>query len=156
MCHQDQSKEGAHAFTEESYHIEREVHRWTLAWLLQAGVLKNDGWNCTAVAVWSGVRRAAIAAGRRFIVFLGDGFFPVNVPNALKMVPEFCRIFCATDSPTQIVLAQNEQGHCILGIVDGLSPKGIEDENEIKWKKGFLRKIGCKLRCDGGTLPQQV
>lgn len=87
----------------------------------------------------------AIGAGHSFIVFLGDGFFPVNVLNTLKTVPEVCRIFCATANPTEVVLAGTETGRGILGVVDGFSPKGIEDEGEIKWRKDLLRKIGYKL-----------
>src|SRR3990172_7614141 len=41
----------------------------------------------------------AIAAGHSFILFLAEGFFPVNVLNTLKMVSEVCRIFCATANP---------------------------------------------------------
>src|SRR5271157_5561654 len=74
----------------------------------------------------------AIGAGHSFIVFLGDGFFPLNVLNTLKMVPEVCRIFCATANPTEVVLAETDQGRGILGVVDGFSPKGVEDEAEIK------------------------
>src|SRR5579871_1285107 len=88
---------------------------------------------------------AAIGAGHSFIVFLGDGFFPLNVLNTLKMVPEVCRIFCTSANPTEVILAEMEQGRGILGVVDGFSPKGVEDEGEIKWRKEFLRKIGYKL-----------
>jgi adenosine/AMP kinase len=88
---------------------------------------------------------AAVGAGHSFIVFLGNGFYPLNVLNTLKMVPEVCRIFCATANPTEVVLAETEQGRGILGVVDGFSPKGIEDEGEIKWRKDFLRQIGYKL-----------
>jgi len=88
---------------------------------------------------------SAIAAGHSFIVFLGEGFYPLNVLNALKMVPEVCRIFCATANPTEVVLAETEQGRGILGVVDGSSPKGVEDEGEIGWRKDFLRQIGYKL-----------
>lgn len=87
----------------------------------------------------------AIGAGHSFIVFLGDGFFPVNVLNALKLVPEVCRIFCATANPTEVVVAQTEQGRGILGVVDGASPLGVEAEADIAWRKGFLRQIGYKL-----------
>ncbi len=86
----------------------------------------------------------AIAAGHTFIVFLGEGFYPVNVLNTIKMVPEVCRIFCATANPTEVVVAETEQGRGILGVVDGSQPKGIEDEAEINWRKDFLRKIGYK------------
>ena len=87
----------------------------------------------------------AIGAGHSFIIFLGDGFYPLNVLNTLKMVPEVCRLFCATANPTEVILAETEQGRGILGVVDGFSPKGVEDEGEIKWRKEFLRKIGYKL-----------
>ncbi len=86
----------------------------------------------------------AIAAGHSFILFLAEGFFPVNVLNAVKMVPEVCRIFCATANPTEVVVAQTEQGRGILGVIDGFSPRGVEDEAEIKWRKDFLRTIGYK------------
>ena len=87
----------------------------------------------------------AVGAGHHFFVFLAEGFFPLNVLNALKSVPEVCRIFCATANPTEVVVATTEQGRAILGVVDGLPPKGIEDEAEIAWRKGFLRRIGYKL-----------
>lgn len=88
---------------------------------------------------------SSIGAGHSFIIFLGAGFFPVNVLNTLKMVPEVCRIFCATANPTEVILAETEQGRGVLGVIDGSSPKGIEDEAEISWRKNFLRQIGYKL-----------
>lgn len=87
----------------------------------------------------------AIAAGHSFIIFLGEGFYPVNVLNTIKMVPEVCRIFCATANPTEVIVAESEQGRGILGVVDGFPPQGIEDEGEIAWRKDLLRKIGYKL-----------
>jgi hypothetical protein len=87
----------------------------------------------------------ALGAGHTFIVFLGDGFFPLNVLNALKMVPEVCRIFCATANPTEVVIAQTDQGRAILGVVDGASPKGVEAEADVAWRKNLLRQIGYKL-----------
>jgi hypothetical protein len=87
----------------------------------------------------------AIAAGHTFIVFLGKGFYPVNVLNTIKAVPEVCRIFCATANPAEVVLAETEQGRGVLGVVDGFQPKGIEDQAEIDWRKDLLRKIGYKL-----------
>ena len=104
---------------------------------------------------WSGTEPAmialaiknaqAIGAGHSFIVFLGEGFFPVNVLNALKTVPEVCRIFCATANPTDVIIAVTDQGRGILGVVDGLAPQGIEGEADIAWRKGFLRQIGYKF-----------
>ncbi len=86
----------------------------------------------------------AIGAGHSFIIFLGEGFFPINVLNAVKDVPEVARIFCATANPTQVIVAQSEQGRGILGVIDGGSPLGVEDEDGIAWRKGFLRQIGYK------------
>jgi adenosine/AMP kinase len=86
----------------------------------------------------------ALAAGHAFIIFLKDGF-PVNILNAVKAVPEVCRVFCATANPVEVVVAETEQGRGILGVVDGLKSKGIESENDIRWRKDFLRKIGYKL-----------
>ncbi len=87
----------------------------------------------------------ALAAGHSFIVFLGEGFYPLNVLNAIKGVPEVARIFCATANPTQVVIAESEQGRGILGVIDGFSPKGIEDEAGISWRKGLLRRFGYKF-----------
>ncbi len=86
----------------------------------------------------------AIGAGHSFILFLGDGYFPINVLNAIKMTPEVCRVFCATANPTQVLVAESEQGRGILGVIDGSTPLGIEDEAEVAWRKGFLRMIGYK------------
>lgn len=103
---------------------------------------------------WSGTDEAmialakenalAIGAGHSFILFLGEGYFPINVLNAIKQVPEVCRIYCATANPTEVILAETELGRGILGVVDGNSPVGVEDEEDIAWRKGFLRMIGYK------------
>jgi adenosine/AMP kinase len=87
----------------------------------------------------------AIAAGHSFILFLGEGFYPVNILQTVKRVPEVCRIFCATANPTEVLIAETEQGRGIVGVVDGFPPQGIEDEAEIAWRKGLLRQIGYKL-----------
>ena len=87
----------------------------------------------------------AIGAGHSFIVFLAEGFFPINVLNVLKNVPEVAQIYCATANPTEVILAQTELGRGVLGVIDGASPKGIEDESGINWRKNLLRKIGYKF-----------
>lgn len=86
----------------------------------------------------------AIGAGHSFILFLGAGFYPINVLNAIKTLPEVARIFCATANPTQVLIAETEQGRGILGVVDGFRPLGIEDEAGQAWRKNFLRAIGYK------------
>jgi len=87
----------------------------------------------------------ALSAGHSFIVFLGAGFFPVSMLNAIKMVPEVCRVFCATANPVEVVIAETDQGRGILGVIDGGKSKGIEDQAGIAWRKELLRKIGYKL-----------
>lgn len=88
---------------------------------------------------------SAIGAGHSFILFLGQGFYPINVLKAVQAVPEVCTVFCATANPTQVIIAHSEQGRGIIGVIDGYSPKGIEGEEDIHWRKGFLRQIGYKL-----------
>ena len=87
----------------------------------------------------------AISAGHAFIIFLGEGFYPINVLNALKMVPEVCHIYCATANPTQVVIAESDQGRGIMGVIDGFPPKGVEDQQGITWRRNLLRMIGYKL-----------
>ena len=87
----------------------------------------------------------AIGAGHSFIVFLDNGFYPINVLNAIKALPEVCRVFCATANPVEVLVAETEQGRGILGVVDSSSPLGLEAEEDIAWRKGFLRMIGYKL-----------
>jgi adenosine/AMP kinase len=85
----------------------------------------------------------ALSAGHSFILFLKN-VYPINVLNAIKMIPEVCHIFCATANPTQVILAETEQGRAILGVIDGELSKGIEGEADIAWRKDFIRKIGYK------------
>ena len=88
------------------------------------------------------VRNAlAVGAGHSFVVFLREGF-PVNVLNALKQVPEVCRIYCATANPVEVVVGKTGQGRAILGVVDGSSPKGVESEDDVAARKELLRQLG--------------
>jgi adenosine/AMP kinase len=86
----------------------------------------------------------ALSAGHVFIVFLGNAF-PINVLNAVKNVPEVCRIFCATANPVEVVVAETEQGRGVLGVVDGEKSKGIETEEDAEHRRAFLRQIGYKV-----------
>ncbi len=85
-----------------------------------------------------------IAAGHSFILFLGEGFYPINILHALHRVPEIVNLFCATANPTEVVIAETEMGRGILGVIDGFKPQGIEGEEDITWRKNFLRAIGYK------------
>jgi len=87
---------------------------------------------------------SAISAGHSFIIFLGDGFYPLNILNTIKMIPEVCRIFCATANPSEIIVAETDQGRGIMGVIDGFHTRDIEDENKIMERKALLRKIGYK------------
>ncbi len=86
----------------------------------------------------------AVGAGHSFFIFLTGGF-PVNILNAVKAVPEVCGLYCATANPAEVVVAETAQGRAILGVVDGVRTKGVEDAEGIAWRKGFLRQIGYKL-----------
>jgi adenosine/AMP kinase len=84
-----------------------------------------------------------LSAGHSFIMFMKD-LFPINVLNAIKNVPEVCQIFCASANPVEVIIAETELGRGIIGVIDGFKSKGIEDEQDIKIRKEFLRKIGYK------------
>jgi adenosine/AMP kinase len=85
----------------------------------------------------------ALGCGHTFVLVLQNAY-PINVLHAIRNVPEVCSIFCATANPVEIVVAQSEQGCGVLGVIDGSSPKGVEDEADIAWRHDFLRKIGYK------------
>ena len=87
----------------------------------------------------------AIGAGHTFVLHLADGVYPINVLNALKAVPEVCRIFCATANPLEVIVAETELGRGVLGVVDGQTPIGVEDAEGVAWRTGLLRAIGYKL-----------
>jgi hypothetical protein len=85
-----------------------------------------------------------IGAGHTFNILLMDAF-PINILNAIKMCQEVCSIYCATANPVEVILAQSEQGRGVLGVIDGSSPKGIEKEDGVAWRKELLRKFKYKL-----------
>lgn len=87
----------------------------------------------------------ALSAGHSFILFLGEGFFPVNVLKVVQGVPEVCRIFCATANPTEVIIAETDQGRGILGVIDGMKTTGLETEKDIAERKQLLRKFGYKF-----------
>lgn len=87
----------------------------------------------------------ALSAGHSFILFLGEGFYPINVLNTVQNVPEVARIFCATANPTEVIVAETDLGRGILGVIDGFASKGVEDDEGIAWRTNFLRMIGYKL-----------
>jgi uncharacterized protein len=87
---------------------------------------------------------AAVAAGHSFFVFLENGY-PVHVLNALKAVPEVCRLYAATANAVQVVVAETELGRGILGVVDGEPPLGVESADDVADRTRLLRDLGYKL-----------
>lgn len=85
-----------------------------------------------------------VGAGHTFVILMKE-VYPINVINAVKMCPEVCSLYCATANPTEVIIAETELGKGVLGIVDGLSPKGVEKEGDRKERKDLLRKISYKL-----------
>jgi adenosine/AMP kinase len=86
-----------------------------------------------------------IGAGHVFAIFIREAF-PINVLNSIKMCPEVCRIYCATANPLEVVVAGTEQGRGIMGVIDGSSPKGIEQEADKSARKALLRNFGYKVK----------
>ncbi len=84
-----------------------------------------------------------IGAGHSFFIVLRDTF-PINVLPVLRTVPEVCNITCATANPVQVVIAESDQGRGVLGVIDGASPSGVEDDEGIAWRKDLLRTFGYK------------
>ena len=86
---------------------------------------------------------SVLAAGHTFVIVLKDGY-PINILNRIQQTPEVCSIFCATANPVEVIVAQTEQGRGILGVIDGFSPKGVEGDADLAWRRDLLRKIGYK------------
>ncbi len=87
----------------------------------------------------------AVGAGHSFVLLLGEGFFPINVLNALRMVPEICTIFCATANPVDAIVVATEAGRGIAGVIDGSPPVGVEGAGDVASRKDLLRSFGYKL-----------
>ncbi|MFH0828154.1 MAG: adenosine-specific kinase [Candidatus Omnitrophota bacterium] len=92
----------------------------------------------------AGENALSLGCGHSFIILMRDSY-PINVLLALKNVPEVCNIFCATANPVEVIVAESESGRGIIGVIDGAKPKGIENNEDIAWRKDILRKFGYKL-----------
>ncbi len=107
-----------------------------------------------ALVRWSGnddelldlARRNALAlsAGHVFLILM-RGAFPINVLNEVKRVPEVCGIYCATANPVQVIVAETEQGRGVLGVIDGVTTKGVETAADVAERRDLLRRFGYKL-----------
>ena len=49
--------------------------------------------------------------------------------------------FCATANPVEVVVAETDQGRGLLGVIDGLCPKGIEGEDDVAWREEFAAAV---------------
>lgn len=107
-----------------------------------ACLTRVDG-NDEAMRAAATAAASAIGAGHTFVLYLRNAY-PINVLNRIKDCPEVCRIFCATANPLQVVVATSEQGRGVLGVIDGSSPAGVEQDADREWRVGFLKKIGYK------------
>jgi len=86
----------------------------------------------------------SLSSGHAFIILM-DGGFPIHVLNAIKQVPEVCRIFCATANQVEVVISETSLGRGIMGVIDGSASKGMENEDDVRARKELLRGIGYKL-----------
>lgn len=92
----------------------------------------------------AGENALSLGCGHSFIILMRDSY-PISVLSTLKNVPEVCNIFCATANPVEVIVAESESGRGIMGVIDGSKPKGVENNEDIAWRKDILRKFGYKL-----------
>lgn len=84
-----------------------------------------------------------VGAGHSFFIALKDAY-PINILNAIRNVPEVCSIFCASANEVDVIIAENDNGRGIVGVIDGEKPKGVETDKDVSERRDFLRKIGYK------------
>ncbi|HMK53624.1 MAG TPA: adenosine-specific kinase [Methanobacteriaceae archaeon] len=100
--------------------------------------------NNTKLENLAGEKMLEISCGHSFIIFLKNAF-PINVTRSIQSVPEVVNLFCATANPVQVLIVETEQGRGIIGVVDGFKPVQLESEEDVAWRKKFVRDIGYKF-----------
>ena len=105
-------------------------------------LVRFDGTDQEAMALARDLA-VSLAAGHSFVVML-RGAFPINVLNRIKAVEEVATVFCATSNDLSVLISEAGGGKGIVGVVDGVSPKGVETEEDRSERRDFLRKIGYK------------
>jgi len=105
-------------------------------------LVRKDG-NSEELVEYAVKAAVNIGAGHVFVIFIKEGF-PVNILPSIKATREVARVFCATANPLEVLVAETEQGRGVIGVVDGFSPKGVENEEDIQERKELLRKFGYK------------
>ena len=118
--------------------------RFGLAFCEASGpcLIRTEG-NDEALLEAAAANAERIGAGHVFVLLL-RGAYPINLLNAIKQCPEVCQVFCATANPVQVLVATRAQGRGVVGVVDGASPRGREDEQAKQERRDFLRRIGYK------------
>ena len=86
----------------------------------------------------------AVGAGHLFVLLIQQAY-PINVLARVRDCFEVCSIYCATANPVEVIVAQSSQGRGIMGVIDGSAPKGVENTDQAKQRREFVRKIGYKL-----------
>lgn len=120
--------------------------KWGLAFNEASGpcLTRCEGNDPALVADAAACARAS-GAGHTFYLVIGSGAYPINVLDRIKACPEVCRIFAATANPLELIVARTDQGAGIMGVIDGSSPKGVEDETAKAERRAMLRRFGYKF-----------
>ena len=84
-----------------------------------------------------------VACGHTFLIMLRNTF-PISILNSIKNCMEVGGIFASTANPLSVIVYRTEQGGSILGVVDGYSPLGVENDQDKEKRRDLLRKIGYK------------
>ncbi|MDA4124192.1 MAG: adenosine-specific kinase [Thaumarchaeota archaeon] len=99
----------------------------------------SDGRSIRLAREWA----LKIGAGHSFAIVL-NGAFPINVLNRVKAVDEVVGVYCATSNAVTVLVAETRQGRGVLGVVDGVAPRGHESKTDRRERHALLRKIGYK------------
>ena len=85
-----------------------------------------------------------IACGHTFLIFLRNAF-PINLLRDVRACVEVASIYCATANPVTVVVVRNGDSGAVVGVMDGAGPLGVEDGEQARARRAFVRKIGYKL-----------
>jgi len=85
-----------------------------------------------------------LSSGHSFMIMM-DKAFPIQVLKQIQAVPEVCTVYCATANPVQVIIAETPKGRGILGVIDGESPLGFENNQDVLERHQMIRKFGYKL-----------
>lgn len=107
-----------------------------------AQLVRSDG-NDPGLTKMAEESMMRISVGHTFII-LFKGAYPINVMNNVRNVPEVARIYCATSNQLTVLVANAEKMRAVIGVVDGLPPRGVESDEEKEKRHKLLRDLGYK------------